>query len=402
MRRAKNTEQRLHLERYSNIGSLKRYSFDNLSPQGKSGFVKDQQSFGRAYEAAKAFSAEPQGWLVFIGPSSSGKTHLAASIANSRLAQGLPVLYKTVPDLLDDLRTTFHPENETPYSQVFDQVRNTPLLILDDLGIQSGTPWSKEKLDQLLNHRYNHRLPTVITIGTRLSELDERIRSRISDEYLSQLHILEEKQMDKLDHQWGDGFALQKKMTFKNFDWHRVNLSSGQRSSLENAYKLAIGYAKYPEGWLVFQGVTGSGKTHLAAAIVNYQFEAAKPALFVVVSEFLDHLRSAFGPDNSASYDELFEQVKTAPLLVLDDFGEQTATPWAQEKLYQIINYRYNAQLPTVITTRNSLEEIDNRISSRFVDPKLSTPFNINVPDYRGDVRSKQSSEMGRYRSRQR
>ena len=108
----------------------------------------------------------------------------------------------------------------------------------------------------------------------------------------------------------------------------------------------------------------------------------------MVVPEFLDYLRSAFSPESKISYDRLFEKVKKAPLLVLDDLGEQTTTPWAQEKLYQVINYRYNARLSTVITTRHTMDEIDITISSRMVDAKLSTPFIITVPDYRGDLPS--------------
>jgi len=87
------------------------------------------------------------------------------------------------------------------------------------------------------------------------------------------------------------------------------------------------------------------------------------------------------------SYDQLFESVKNAPLLVLDDFGEQSTTPWAQEKLYQVINYRYNARLATVITTRCAIEELDSPVGSRLVDHKISTFWNINVPDYRSDQR---------------
>jgi DNA replication protein DnaC len=73
-------------------------------------------------------------------------------------------------------------------------------------------------------------------------------------------------------------------------------------------------------------------------------------------------------------------------MLILDDFGQQSATPWAQEKLYQLINYRYNAMLPTIITTCASLEEIEVRFSSRMVDPRLSLVFNVIAPDYRGDI----------------
>jgi len=389
-------ERRARLEQYSNLGSLKRLTFDNLVAQGRSGYALNQKRFRQAYQAAQAFAREPKGWLVLTGPSGCGKTHLAAAIANEHLRLGHPVLYKTVPDLLDDLRSAFGPDRETAYDQSFDQVRNAPLLILDDLGTQSSTPWAKEKLDQLLNYRFSQELPTVITTGTPLEQLDERIYSRLTDPGLCQVHTLEERQMGSLDYTWGPGLELQKNMTFDSFDWRRVNLPLEKRENLEHVYRAAIDFAKSPEGWLVFQGVTGCGKTHLAAAIVNYRYQAEKPALFVVVPEFLDHLRSTFSPDSKVSYDQLFERVKTTPLLVLDDFGEQATTPWAQEKLYQVINYRYNARLSTVITTRYSLEEIESRISSRFVDPKLSTPFNIDVPDYRGDLRPYKGTQKSR------
>jgi DNA replication protein DnaC len=78
--------------------------------------------------------------------------------------------------------------------------------------------------------------------------------------------------------------------------------------------------------------------------------------------------------------------VKTTPLLTLDDFGEHSTTPWAREKLYQVINYRYNARLATVITTRCSLDEIDSPVSSRLTDPKISLVWNITAPDYRTDA----------------
>ena len=399
----KDEKHRTSLEQYSNLGALKRLTFDNLVAQGRSGYPLNQQQFHAAYDAARVFASEPRrGWLVLVGPSGCGKTHLAVAIANERIKHGQPALYKTTPDLLDDLRSTFNPDYETAYDQSFDILRNAPLLILDDLGTQSSTAWAKEKLDQLLNHRYSQQLPTVITTAIPIEQLDERIRSRLTDNELCHIFTLEDKQGYSPDYTWAPGLVLQKQMTFNNFDWRRVNLPPQQRDSLENAYRLALDYSKSPESWLVFQGVTGCGKTHLAAAIVNYLYQAGKPALFVVVPEFLDHLRSTFSPESRVSYDKLFESVKTTSLLVLDDFGEQATTPWAQEKLYQVINYRYNAQLPTVITTRCSLSDIESRISSRFVDPKLSTPFNIDVPDYRGDVNSIKSSRASTHGRRQR
>ncbi len=376
-----------YLLRYSNLGSLTRFTFDNLIPQGRSGNPINQEQFARAHQAARDFVSKPEGWLILAGPSGCGKTHLAAAIANECISQGQPAFFISTPDLLDRLRSAFSPDSEMPYDEFFDRVRNAPLLILDDLGAQTSTSWAKEKLDQLLNHRFNGELPTVIVTITPPDGLDTRIRTRLTNPDMCHIYVVEEGQAS-LDYSWGAEFKLQRSMTLDNFDWRRVNLPPEQRQNLEQAYRLAIDFAKSPEGWLVFVGVNGCGKTHLAAAIVNYRYQANKPALFVVVPEFLDHLRSTFSPESKVSYDQLFERVKTAPLLVLDDFGEQTTTPWAQEKLYQVINYRYNAQLPTVITLVSSLDEIDSPISSRLADPKISVVWNIIVPDYRTDATS--------------
>ncbi|MDI6815297.1 MAG: ATP-binding protein, partial [Dehalococcoidales bacterium] len=134
-------ERQAHLQRCSNLGSLTRLTFDNLLPQGRSGNPTSQEQFSRAYKTAKTFANEPKGWLILVGPSGCGKTHLAAAIANERLSQGQPVFFITTPDLLAHLRSTFSPDSEIPYDEFFDQVRNTPLLILDDLGAQTSTPW---------------------------------------------------------------------------------------------------------------------------------------------------------------------------------------------------------------------------------------------------------------------
>ena len=380
-------KRQLRLEEVSNLGALRSLTFDKLLRQGRNGAPESQRLFSAAYDSAAKFAAEPAGWLVFIGPAGSGKTHLSAAIANERIERGSPVFFITAPDLLDHLRSAFNPESEISYDRLFEQVRNTPLLILDDLGTQASTPWAQEKLDQLLNHRFNYELPTIITTERRLEQLDERLRSRLGDKRICQSFLLEENKGAE-DCAWAAGLELQKSMTFSTFDYRRVNLPQEQQDNLERAYRLALEFAKAPEGWLVFQGETGCGKTHLAAAIINFQYQAKKPGLFVVVPEFLDHLRSTFSPDSKITYDQMFERVKTSPVLVLDDFGEQSTTPWAQEKLYQVINYRYNAQLPTVITTSKALEELEGRISSRLADHKMSTPFALMAPDYRTDIRA--------------
>jgi DNA replication protein DnaC len=166
-------------------------------------------------------------------------------------------------------------------------------------------------------------------------------------------------------------------MTFDTF-----MVDAPQRTAFNRAQQFAM----HPDGWLVIMGGYGTGKTHLAAAIGNYRLSIGEPALFMVVPDLLDHLRSAYAPGSEAGYDELFEGVRQAPLLILDDLGTQISTQWAQEKLYQLFNHRYTFRLPTVITTNNSLDEIGGRLASRMSDPQISYCVTIDATDFRGGV----------------
>ena len=149
------------------------------------------------------------------------------------------------------------------------------------------------------------------------------------------------------------------------------------------AYEAAHAFARNPDNWIVFVGPYGCGKTHLAAAIANYALHSKQMGpIFAVVPDLLDHLRTTFGPDAETSYDQRFNAIRTADLLILDDLGTENATPWAREKLFQIINYRYNERAPTVVTT-NDLDRVDGRIYSRLCDRQLSQLYYIDALDYR-------------------
>ncbi len=142
-------------------------------------------------------------------------------------------------------------------------------------------------------------------------------------------------------------------------------------------------YARQPQGWLTLLGGYGVGKTHLAAAIANEALARGEHVLFAVVPDVLDHLRATFGPQSTVAYDERFELVRGVPLLILDDLGTESATPWAREKLYQLLNHRYNERLATVLTTNLKPEALDPRIYSRLCDPACGRVIQIEAADYR-------------------
>lgn len=380
---------RAELYRLSNIGCLARMTFETFLPEGVGLDKAGQVNLRLAYEKAFAFARDPIGWLVILGNYGCGKTHLAAAIANYRLQQGFPVLFVVVPDLLDHLRATFAPTADVQYDDQFEKVRAAPLLILDDLGTESSTPWAQEKLFQILNHRYNARLPTVITSNRQLETIDGRLRSRMVDPDLSIVMTITAPDF----RGGGDSLSpaallsslhLHEDQTFESFNLNRRGLSADDSDNLRRAFRLAREYAEDPRLWLVLAGPYGCGKTHLAAAIANYRLQQGHPALFVVVPDLLDHLRATFNPQSTTTYDRRFEEVRKAPLLILDDLGTENATSWAKEKLFQIFNYRYNARLATVITTSHRPEDIDPRLMTRMADELRCTFFVITAPSYRG------------------
>jgi DNA replication protein DnaC len=384
-----NQVARNKLYQLSNLEAFKTMSFSSFSVQGRLGLADEQiRSLQYALSQAQQFAGNPRGWLLMMGSYGCGKTHLAAAIANTCVEFGMHTIFLTVPDLLDWLRYSYDATDDT-FEKRFEELRNVSLLVLDDLGAHNTTAWAAEKLFQIIDYRYIRKLPTVITTNLELEDIDDRIRSRLQDpDLVTSVRISApdyrspvKDSRDPLLYQ----LHLLSDRSFGNFSLREPeNLSSDIQLNLEKVFRAAQEFAEHPRGWLVMTGTYGCGKTHLAAAIGNYRKGMGDNPIFVVVPDLLDHLRATFSPTSSTSYDDLFNRVKSAPILVLDDLGTQSATPWAREKLYQIFNERYNAKLPTVITMSSNLEDLDARIRSRMLDTRVCMIYEILAPSYRG------------------
>jgi DNA replication protein DnaC len=374
----------------SHLDELKGLTFESFEPRGRKGLGEMQaSSLEMAFNQARHYAQNLTGWLLLRGGYGSGKTHLAAAISNFAVGMGVPTLFLTVPDLLDMLRFSYDSE-DTTFERRFDEIRNAPLLVLDDFGTQNATGWAQEKLFQIINFRYINRLPLVVTTNLSLDEIDARIRSRLTDpELVTDVRINATDYRNPTDDTGHPELSSLDLMASKTFGSFEDRTSEGLRpdeiKSLQKALKAAHGYAEKPRGWLVFMGGYGSGKTHLAAAIANYRAGLGDPPLFIMVPDLLDHLRATFSPTSNVAFDRRFDDIRTASLLVLDDLGTQSMTPWVREKLYQLFNYRYNRELPTVITTADSLDEMDARIRSRLLDGRLCSIYAITVPSYHGN-----------------
>ncbi len=176
-------------------------------------------------------------------------------------------------------------------------------------------------------------------------------------------------------------------LTFENFratgnPKAKHVISQPEQESLNRALEACQSFARDLDGWMLLEGTYGCGKTHLAAAIANEVVSRGIPTLFITVPDLLDSLRMSYNSPET-TFETRFNDIRKADLLVMDDFGTQNATGWGQEKLFQIINYRYINKLPTVITTNLILDEIEGRIRSRLQDEEMVTHLRILTLDYR-------------------
>lgn len=132
---------------------------------------------------------------------------------------------------------------------------------------------------------------------------------------------------------------------------------------------------------LVLRGNTGSGKTHLAIAILKMQ--ALMDSRFVTVPDLLLKIRSSFN-GGSETEDEIIREFSSIPVLVLDDLGAEKTSEFAITTLYIILDRRIRDCRKTIITTNLSQDEIENTFGARIAS-RLSCMENIkiNMPDHR-------------------
>lgn len=138
-----------------------------------------------AAETARAYNPRVAigGSLLLLGPVGTGKTHQAFGAIRQIVHTGVACSWAavTAADLFGQLR----PRERGNPEAVMDRYSRIPLLLLDDLGAAKASEWTEEVTYRVINHRYEHRLPTIVTSnlggGDLRSGLGERIASRLAE-----------------------------------------------------------------------------------------------------------------------------------------------------------------------------------------------------------------------------
>ena len=149
------------------------------------------------------------------------------------------------------------------------------------------------------------------------------------------------------------------------------SVGKSEPKNLRNFLNLAKDYSKNPMGWLVINGPTGTGKTHLAAGIAIRCVENSTPVIYKSIQEIVDVIT------NTNPEDESFNGLIDFPFLVIDDYGNQTYSDWIEEKIDHLFTHRYTRKLPTVISLSSNILDLDDRSQMRFTDPKLVQSINL-------------------------
>lgn len=149
----------------------------------------------------------------------------------------------------------------------------------------------------------------------------------------------------------------------------------------------ASAYAEKPEGWLLFCGQSGSGKTHLCTAVCRHRLLAGDEVRYMPWRDKIVELKAvSLDSDRRA---EIINGFKTAQILYIDDLykvgkavdGSCNPTGADISLAFEIVNHRYINHLPTIISTEKTpqeLVEIDEATGSRIIEMAGSNVFSIS------------------------
>lgn len=122
--------------------------------------------------------------LLIYGEPGNGKTFVSAAIANKLLDNMVPVICVSINSLLSRIKETFNSWGKEAEDTIINSLSNADLLIIDDLGTEQATEWSKTKIYNIIDSRYRNGLPLIISTNVALTDLEAKYDRRTYDRLL--------------------------------------------------------------------------------------------------------------------------------------------------------------------------------------------------------------------------
>lgn len=183
------------------------------------------------------------------------------------------------------------------------------------------------------------------------------------------------------------------RLTLADLEWDRLEPPEAATAVRDFAGHLEVWLA---EGMgLMLTGNVGTGKTHLAVGLIKLACGLGIEARFLTMSELLEAIKATYdrkrepsrwrGGGRAPGEAGLLDELAELPLLALDDLGAENPTSWTRDRLYTLINRRYLARRPMIVTSNLSLEALADRLGERTVSRLWGTSLVVNLrgADYR-------------------
>ena len=186
----------------------------------------------------------------------------------------------------------------------------------------------------------------------------EKEKQRIEEKESARKALLQERVRELFDMS-----QLGKRFITRTFDsWKQTPIN---QQAYESAKKYVDNFDNYKEKGigLMMSGTKGTGKTHLAAAITIELINQGTPVIMNTMIRLLGKIKDTYDGDLKETESSLIDIYSTVDLLAIDDLGKERPNEWALEKLYTIINARYENLLPVVITTNYTIDRLKDRLT---------------------------------------
>lgn len=173
--RADATEKQTRLQQVFNNSLMtkefKEFTFENWDHE-----IGNKQMFSLAMKYTNNFKKmkkENLGLLIY-GEPGNGKTFLSGCISNKLLSQMIPVVCVSSIGLLDRIKRNFNKWGDSGTEQILNCLDNADLVIIDDLGTENDTAWSRSIIYQVIDSRYRKKKPLIITTNLAMENLKRR------------------------------------------------------------------------------------------------------------------------------------------------------------------------------------------------------------------------------------
>ena len=139
------------------------------------------------------------------------------------------------------------------------------------------------------------------------------------------------------------------------------------------------------DGLFVIVGNRGTGKTQFGASLICESLNQGRSAVYVTAMRFFMDVRDTFG-NRGERESSVVDRLATPNLLVLDEIGRRSETPWENNLLVEVVDRRYSSELMTILISAHEMDDVTDSLGDSIVSRAKETGgiFQFKWASFRG------------------